>query len=165
MLPIVLDEHRVRVGLAGRGEALERRRAWLRELGAEPASVALSGASSLAGLRLLFIAGAGFEEAKVLAQAARNNHILVHVEDEIALCDFHVPALVKRGDLLVSVSTGGKAPGLAKLLRDWLSAKLDGEWASHVSEAGRARASWRSQGLPGAEVSRRTRLLGEGWLA
>ena len=32
---------------------------------------------------------------------------LVNVEDVKPLCDFHTPSQVRRGDLLLSISTGG----------------------------------------------------------
>ncbi len=55
-----------------------------------------------------------------LAQLARDAGVLVNVEDVPDLCDFHVPAAVRRGDLLLTVSTGGRAPGLSRILREWL---------------------------------------------
>jgi precorrin-2 dehydrogenase/sirohydrochlorin ferrochelatase len=161
VLPVVLASHSLRVGLAGRGEAMERRRQWLEEAGVSPVPVALEGDDVLDGLKLLFVAGVPAAQASQLAARARKGGVLVNVEDEIALCDFHVPALVRRGDLLISVSTGGRAPGLARLVREFLAERFGPEWSAYLDQAGRSRARWRSEGLAGADLTRRTRALAE----
>ena len=165
MLPIVLTETAVNVGLAGAGAALERRRMSLAEAGIEP--VAVAGDASLEGLKLLYIAGLPRMAAEALAAKARAAGILVNVEDVPVLCDFHAPAVVRRGDLLVTVSTGGRAPGLAKLVREWISRKLGAEWSGHLDAVSRRRATWRADGHAPEEVSRRTRefVSQRNWLA
>ena len=62
-------------------------------------------------LQLLFVAGLPEGEARHLAGRARALGVLVNVEDVLPLCDFHVPAMVRRGDLLLTASTGGAVPG------------------------------------------------------
>lgn len=168
MLPIVLDPAALAAGLAGEGEGLRRRLATLTAAGIYPASVApAAGDEALRGLAVLFIAGLPQAGTRSLAARARLNRVLVNVEDTPALCDFHVPALVRRGDLLISISTAGKAPGLAKLLRKWLERRLDRSWAAHLGEIAHARTAWRAAGHSLAEVSRRTgELVRErGWLS
>ncbi len=157
MLPIVIRETAVKVGLAGTGEALERRRRALIEAGVTPAEVRLDGVSDLTGLTLLYIAGCPKPEAARLAERARNVGVLVNVEDVPELCDFHAPATVRRGDLLVTVSTAGRAPGLARLIREWLSAKLGNEWSGQLDAVSERRAEWRAQGLAPQDVSQRLR--------
>lgn len=165
MLPIMVDATAGPVGLAGRGDALERRRAWLEAAGAQP--VLITAEDDLHGLKLLFVAGLEAADAAPLAREARRLGVLVNVEDVPALCDFHVPALVRRGDLVLSISTGGKAPAIAKLLREWLDTRFGPEWSRHLERAGEARVVWRAQGIASAELARRTRKLvaEEGWLA
>src|ERR1700733_9782834 len=147
LLPIVLNEAAVKVGLAGAGEALERRRSALTEAGVTPVEVRLDSISDLAGLALLYVAGITESEAATLVARARDAGILVNVEDVPELCDFHAPATVRRGDLLVTVSTAGRAPGLARLIREWLSAKLGSEWSRQLDAVSERRAQWRAQGL------------------
>ena len=158
MLPIVLNEDAVSVGLTGAGEALERRRTMLADAGIAPKTISSdSDASALKGLTILFVAGLDAGSSERLANLARSQNILVNVEDVPALCDFHVPAAVRRGDLIVTVSTGGKAPGLARLIREWLEHKLGEEWSGRLRELSGYRAQWRGQGHPPSEVSQRTR--------
>jgi precorrin-2 dehydrogenase / sirohydrochlorin ferrochelatase len=166
LLPITLDPGSLSVGLAGRGEGLARRAALLAEAGIDPVPVAAD-AETLDGLNLLFVAGLPPKSAARLAWRARGLGIFVNVEDVPQLCDFHVPALVRRGDLLLTVSTGGRAPGLARLIREWLERRLGLEWSGRLQDVAAVRAAWRKQGQPPSEVAHRTRryVTERDWLA
>ncbi|MGN6514920.1 MAG: precorrin-2 dehydrogenase/sirohydrochlorin ferrochelatase family protein [Rhizomicrobium sp.] len=155
MLPIVLNPAALSVGLAGAGEGLARRRAMLAEAGITPIPVAADGA--LEDLDVLFVAGFGREQSEHIAQCARDLGILINVEDVPHLCDFHVPAAIRRGDLVLTVSTGGKSPGLAKLIREWLEHRIAPEWGGRLREMAQARATWREQGQGPSDVAQRTR--------
>ncbi|MCR5219814.1 MAG: bifunctional precorrin-2 dehydrogenase/sirohydrochlorin ferrochelatase [bacterium] len=50
--------------------------------------------------------------------------IPVNVADNPALCGFVFPALVKRGDLVIGITTAGKSPAYAALLREQIEAML-----------------------------------------
>lgn len=56
-------------------------------------------------------------EAERVSALCRKNGIPVNVVDRPGLCTFFFPALITRGDLTVSVSTGGRTPGAAAMLR------------------------------------------------
>jgi precorrin-2 dehydrogenase/sirohydrochlorin ferrochelatase len=155
VIPIVLVPDSAKIGLAGAGDALARRKDWLVQTGVEP--VRVSEGSEITGLRLLFVAGMPLAEAERLAGRARAAGILVNVEDVPELCDFHVPATVRRGDLLLSISTGGKAPGLARMIREWLEARFGPQWSYRLDHLGQRRLQWRGEGQSASEVSRRTR--------
>ena len=87
----------IRIGLAGSGEGLARRTAFLADCGVDPVSVALeSSDAALHCLSVLFVAGLAQREAAELARRARAGGVLVNVEDIPALCDFHVPAMARR---------------------------------------------------------------------
>ena len=165
MLPVVLNPDTVRIGLAGAGDGLARRAALLAEAGFEPVAVSLS--DVLPPLDVLFVAGLERDSAVRLAAMGRVSGVLVNVEDVPELCDFHVPAILRRGDLLLTASTGGQAPGLARRLREWLAERFPAAWDERVADIGRARAGWRADGLQADEISRRTRALvaEKGWLA
>lgn len=168
MLPIVLDQDEIAAGLAGAGEGLVRRAHLLEQAGIVPALIDANATDeALSGLTILFVAGLEREAAASLAARARSLGVLVNVEDEPALCDFHVPAIVRRGDLVVSVSTGGRAPGLARLVREWLEKKLHLEWSRRLDDVSGAREGWRAAGHSPSEVSEKTRALvaGKEWLS
>lgn len=167
MLPITINPQMVRIGLAGAGEGLARRAALLAEAGADAVSVApQSSDAALHCLSMLFIAGLERPAAGLLARRARAGGVLVNVEDAPELSDFHVPAVVRRGALMLTASTGGRAPGLARRLREWLQKRFGPEWDGYLDTLGAARAGWRRGGLPPSDVSQRTRdMIDEkGWL-
>jgi|SRR5579863_4259492 precorrin-2 dehydrogenase/sirohydrochlorin ferrochelatase len=167
MLPLVLSPIHIKAGLAGRGPGRERRAALLADAGVEvrllPETVA---DALLQGLQFLFVAGLPEGEAQALADRARALGVLVNVEDTPALCDFHVPAIVRRGELLLTASTGGQVPGLSRLVREHLADEFGPQWSARLKELGSARARWRSQGLSPNEVSQHVRdmVVQMGWL-
>lgn len=167
MLPLVLNPVHLKAGLAGRGPQRDRRAALLAEAGVEARLLPDRVPDEiLASLQLLFVAGLPEGEARDLAVRARALGVLVNVEDVLPLCDFHVPAIVRRGDLLLTASTGGQVPGLARALRESLAGQFGTEWTARLKELGRARAKWRAQGMTPGEVSLQVRemITRMGWL-
>ncbi|MBI4216967.1 MAG: bifunctional precorrin-2 dehydrogenase/sirohydrochlorin ferrochelatase [Chloroflexi bacterium] len=61
---------------------------------------------------------------EAVSQEAQEQGILANVADNPRLCSFIVPSVVRRGDLLVAISTGGRSPALAKRLRVELEARF-----------------------------------------
>lgn len=186
MFPVLLDLASLKVVLVGEGEAAEKRLQALDSAGVASLDIYSSSLSEafreLAGARLkgarpeeaalqqahiVFLAGLGDQESTALAGIARAAGRLVNTEDVKPLCDFHVPSIVRRGDLVISVSTGGKAPGLARRLRRYLEGLFGPEWAGRLDEVGRQREAWRSEGLGLADVGRRVDAYVEekGWLS
>jgi precorrin-2 dehydrogenase / sirohydrochlorin ferrochelatase len=69
------------------------------------------------------------DERDRIARAARARGVLVNVMDDVPNCDFAAPAVVRRGDLVLAISTGGRSPALARRLREALEARFGPEWA------------------------------------
>jgi precorrin-2 dehydrogenase/sirohydrochlorin ferrochelatase len=65
--------------------------------------------------------------------------ILVNIADSPELCSFLVPSVVERGDLIISISTCGKSPALAKKIREELEDRYGIEYAEFLSIMGKLR--------------------------
>lgn len=81
-------------------------------------------AGSLRGFALVFIALEDRDAATVMARHARAAGAFINVVDRPDLSDFHVPAIVERGEVVVSIATGGLAPSLARFVRAKVEAAL-----------------------------------------
>jgi precorrin-2 dehydrogenase/sirohydrochlorin ferrochelatase len=173
MLPLVLDASRVRLILVGDGAAAERRLALLDAAGASALTVhaeaptptlaraagqrlvtRLPTAEELAAARVLFISDRKGRSARSLAALARALGVLVHVEDAPALSDVHAPAVLRRGDLTIAVSTGGKSPGLAVQVKRFLAALFGPEWQERLDQLAALRRGWRAAGAEGETLAR-----------
>lgn len=86
-----------------------------------------------------------------IAKDARAQGIPVNVVDDPARCDFILPSIVERGDLLIAVSTGGRSPALAKKLRKELEAAYGPEYAILLEMLGELRGKVIAGGNPSGE--------------
>lgn len=64
------------------------------------------------------------EKNQEIRDLCHSRGIRVNVVDDPKLCDFIFPSLVKKGDLVIGISTAGKAPAVASYLRERLEADL-----------------------------------------
>ena len=78
-------------------------------------------------------------DAEFFAEAERRG-IFANVEDDLDHCSFIMPAVVRRGDLVVAISTSGRAPAMAVRLRERLEGELGPEYGALLELAGRLRA-------------------------
>jgi precorrin-2 dehydrogenase/sirohydrochlorin ferrochelatase len=146
MFPIALDLTRIPILLTGSGELLEKRRRQLEEYGATQFVRDIKNAA------VVMVAGLPREQAAAIADEAHALGKLVNVEDINDLCDFYFTANVKRGDLIIAVSTSGASPTLARKIRDRIAEQFGEEWASHLSEILRLRKGWKAEGKGMKEV-------------
>ncbi|MCU0592295.1 MAG: bifunctional precorrin-2 dehydrogenase/sirohydrochlorin ferrochelatase [Desulfobacterales bacterium] len=65
--------------------------------------------------------------------------ILCNIADRPEQCDFILPAVIERGDLVVTVSTSGRSPALAKKLRQDLQAQFGDEYTVFLDLMGAIR--------------------------
>ena len=89
--------------------------------------------------------------ARISADAAAI-HVLINVVDRPSLCTFTVPATLRRGDLTLAISTGGRCPALAGILREELGERYGPEYAELVSLFGELRKRMIELGWDGQRI-------------
>jgi siroheme synthase-like protein len=72
-------------------------------------------------------------------RAAQERGVLCNSVDEPERCDFFYPAVVRRGDLQIAISTAGKSPALAQRIRKDLEAQFDASYVSWLEWLGMVR--------------------------
>ena len=85
--------------------------------------------ADLAGAFLVIAHDPDPGERSRLSAAARRAGALVNVVDDIPACDWAMPAIVRRGELLLAIGTGGASPALARKMRERLESEYGPEWA------------------------------------
>lgn len=88
---------------------------------------------------LVVAATSSLEVNDSVYREAQRRQILCNVVDDPDRCDFYYPAVVRRGDLQVAISTAGKSPALAQRLRREFEAQLAPVYAGWIEELGRIR--------------------------
>ena len=117
--PISLDVTDRRCVVVGGGPVADGKAQALAAAGASVVAAPAGGFREhlLDGALLVIGTGEDDTDPARLAAAARARGVLVNVMDDVPNCDFAFPAIVRRGDVQVAVSTGGSAPALAGALR------------------------------------------------
>jgi precorrin-2 dehydrogenase/sirohydrochlorin ferrochelatase len=96
-------------------------------------------AEDLEGAFLAVVATASrILNASIYREAERRG-ILCNVVDVPEYCDFYYPAVVRRGDLQIAISTSGQSPSLAQKLRQQLERQFGPGYARWVAELGETR--------------------------
>lgn len=95
---------------------------------------------ALDGFFLVFCATDDAAVNRRAAFAARRGGALVNVADASCPSDFTLPAQVRRGDLLLTVSTGGKSPAFARALAAELAGRYGEEYGVYLEMLEKVRA-------------------------
>ena len=85
------------------------------------------------------------------AEDAENLGILVNCADDLEKSSFTLPGSVKRGELLITVSTGGASPELSRLLRKRLQQEFGEHWGEWLERLKKLRQEAREQ-IPGSHA-------------
>lgn len=93
----------------------------------------------LAEIFLAVIATAHSALNESIYREAQRRGVLCNVVDVPEYCDFYYPALVRRGDLQIAISTSGQSPSLAQKLRQQLERQFGPAYAQWVAELGATR--------------------------
>jgi precorrin-2 dehydrogenase/sirohydrochlorin ferrochelatase len=185
MHPILLDLSQLTVLVVGNGREAARRIALLDDANPQDLRIFADAPTpelrAAAGPRLihrlptqddiparsiLFVGDYSDTQSGDMVALGRRCGALVNVEDKGQFCDFHSTSTIRRGDLLVTVSTGGRSPGLAAHLRRYLEKLIGPEWSERLTRMAAERTRWREAGTPHDDLKRLTAELieREGWL-
>ncbi len=149
-IPIFLEVGGKRCLVVGGGEVAARKARTLLAAGAtvtiispalsaELAAIAARGAvrhlarpyrrGDLSGFALVYAATDDAALQRELAAEAGPLEIPINVADVPELCSFIAPAVIRRGELQIAISTGGASPALAAQLREELESRFGPEYA------------------------------------
>lgn len=153
LYPVNIKLHKRRCAVIGGGAVAERKVKALLEAGAEVnviSPVLTPGISGLqedcrlswlprayqtGDLENFFFVFCATDDPGINRQAAQDAKAagaLVNCVDDPELSDFYVPAHIAHGDLLLTVSTGGGSPALARRLREELAARYGAEYGHYL---------------------------------
>jgi siroheme synthase-like protein len=94
----------------------------------------------LAGAFLVIAADSDRNVRASVFTEAEAERVLCNAVDDIEHCHFAVPSIVRRGELLLAISTGARVPALAKRLRRRLTEQFGWQWEALVDVLGEVRA-------------------------
>jgi precorrin-2 dehydrogenase/sirohydrochlorin ferrochelatase len=140
LYPVMLNLENRRVVIIGGGDVALRKARDLLEAGARVLVIApdvhldfkaLAGSSGasleilqrpyqpgdLADAALVFSATSNAEVNRAVFKEARERNIFINAVDDPLSCSFFIPSFIKKGDLILALSTSGKSPALAARLR------------------------------------------------
>lgn len=153
--PVFLDVRGKKCLVVGGGPTAERKVGTLLECGARVVVVSPEATPSLERLAAsaqiqfvprsyrsedldgVFLVIAATDAPQVNTQVYREaleRRLLVNVADDPQHCNFILPSLVRRGDLTIAISTGGRSPALARHLRQELEAIIPEDYAHHLEK-------------------------------
>ncbi|HTA23438.1 MAG TPA: bifunctional precorrin-2 dehydrogenase/sirohydrochlorin ferrochelatase [Terriglobales bacterium] len=95
--------------------------------------------TDLDGMFLVVVATASRAVNEDVFREAQRRGVLCNVVDVPEQCDFFYPAVVRRGDLQIAVSTGGQSPSLAQKLRQQLERQFGPGYEEWVARLGATR--------------------------
>lgn len=100
----------------------------------------------LKGAKLVVAATNDARVNAAVAGEAQKKGILVNVVDDPVLSDFIVPSALRRGELVIAVSTSGESPALARKVRTELEKHFVPEYAQLVALVSEVRREQQRQG-------------------
>ncbi len=95
--------------------------------------------SDLSGAQLVIAATDDQLVNELASRLCQRKRIWINVVDQPALCSFIFPAVMRRGKLVIAVSTGGVSPALAKWIRRDLECRYGAEFQSLLEKMAGAR--------------------------
>lgn len=97
----------------------------------------------------VFLAIAATDDPGVNDSAVKEAHIrgtMINVVDQPGECDFIVPSVVRRGELLIAISTGGRSPALARKVREEMEGRFGPEYGALLDLVSQVRRELSNRG-------------------
>jgi len=104
-------------------------------------------AGDTVGFRIVFAATDDPDLNDAVYRECGNSGSLINSADDPDHCDFILPSVLRRGDLTVAVSTGGRSPALARTIREELEFYFTAEYEALVKLAGEVRVALQERGI------------------
>ena len=105
-------------------------------------------AGDLQGAFLAIVADTSDTQINLQATSEANErNVLVNVMDVTHMCSFIAPAIARRGDVTLAISSGGASPALARKFREILSTSKILEWADLAPLLSDVRKELRKSGI------------------
>jgi siroheme synthase-like protein len=112
-------------------------------------------AGDLNGQSLAFVATDDAEVNGAVFLQGKERGVWVNAADDPAHCDFILPSVLRRGELVVAVATGGSSPALSRAIREELEAYFTGDYAMLAEIVGEVRRELKKYSLhPSADAWR-----------
>lgn len=108
--------------------------------------------ADLDGALLVFAATDNPSVQQSICHDARLGGVLINVGDAPQACDFQVPATLRRGELILSVSTNGTSPAVAAMVRRRLEREFGDEYGLLTALAGLIRERLLAEGRESKEI-------------
>jgi siroheme synthase-like protein len=83
---------------------------------------------------------------RAVFEAGEERRVWVNAADDPEHCSFTLMSVVRQGDLVVTVGTGGRSPALATYLKDHVATEMGPEWATLLDLLSEAREAARAGG-------------------
>ena len=101
----------------------------------------------LEGYALAIVASDDHLVNTAVAREGEKRGVWVNAVDDPSNCDFILPSVMTRGDLIVAISTSGGSPALARKMREGLEAFLTEEYVLLLELAAGVRSELREKGV------------------
>lgn len=97
--------------------------------------------SDLEGMDIVIVAIEDLELQESIYKICRDQRILCNCVDLIHCCDFIFPSIIKRGDIVVAITSNGRVPGFSAVFKDYLEKFVPADIEHGFTEALKLRQS------------------------
>lgn len=93
--------------------------------------------TDIVGVFIAFVATDNNQVNQKVADTCREAGVLINAVDDPPNCDFYIPSIIRRGSLVLAISTEGKSPYFARRMREELEDSITpahGEFVAMMGE-------------------------------